>query len=257
MMYRRTHRRIYSMRNKRMEVTKREIIASVVIVALMLIVGFVISGKISDYQNDKNAEYQKAIQISDQQMFEYGMKTSVGNAFVYGDLAAVDSVTFDEIGGEYLYINKEEQHYNKHTETVTDYDEDGNVIGTHEEEHYTWDYYDDWTKHSKNIIFCGVEFPYGIIDNLSTNYITTIKESSNVRYEYYGIGVMHTGTIYTNLKNNTISNNTKFYNNMDIGETLDYCTNNIGNIIFWILWVILIVACVYGFCYADNRWLEG
>lgn len=48
MMYRRTHRRIYSMRNKRMEVTKREVIASVVIVALMLIVGFIISGKISD-----------------------------------------------------------------------------------------------------------------------------------------------------------------------------------------------------------------
>lgn len=31
-----------------MEVTKREVIASVVIVALMLIVGFIISGKISD-----------------------------------------------------------------------------------------------------------------------------------------------------------------------------------------------------------------
>ena len=45
------------MRNRMIEITKREVIASVVIVAIMLIVGFVISGKISDNQNDKNAEY--------------------------------------------------------------------------------------------------------------------------------------------------------------------------------------------------------
>lgn len=89
-----------------MEITKREIIASIVIFAIMLMIGFAISGKIADSQNDKNAEYQKAIQITDKDMFEYGMQTSVGNAFVYGDLEAVDSVTFDEIGGEYLYIKK-------------------------------------------------------------------------------------------------------------------------------------------------------
>ena len=139
-----------------MEITKREVIASVVIVAIMFIIGLGISSKISDYQNDKNAEYQKAIQITDTDMFVYGMKTNVGNAFVYGDLEAADSVTFDEIGGDYLYINKEEQHYNKHEETVTDYDEDGNVIGHHTETYYSWDYYDDWTLHSERIIFCGV-----------------------------------------------------------------------------------------------------
>ena len=29
------------------------------------------------------------------------MRTNVGNAFVYGDLKAVDTVTYPEIGGEY------------------------------------------------------------------------------------------------------------------------------------------------------------
>lgn len=39
-------------------------------------------------------------------MFQYGMDTNVGNAFVYGDLKAVDTVTYPEIGGEYMYVEK-------------------------------------------------------------------------------------------------------------------------------------------------------
>lgn len=256
MMYRRVRHRTYLTRTKRMEITKREVIASVVIVAIMFIIGLGISSKISDYQNDKNAEYQKAIQITDTDMFVYGMKTNVGNAFVYGDLEAADSVTFDEIGGDYLYINKEEQHYNKHEETVTDYDEDGNVIGHHTETYYSWDYYDDWTLHSERIIFCGVEFPYGTIKAPSSTYITTNKESSKIRYVYYGVKSKYTGTIYTRLYNNTISNNSKFYNDMNIQETLEYVTSGTGVIVFWIVWIIVIGLVVYGFYYLDNYWLE-
>lgn len=39
-------------------------------------------------------------------MFQYGKDTNVGNAFVYGDLKAVDTVTYPEIGGEYMYVEK-------------------------------------------------------------------------------------------------------------------------------------------------------
>ena len=76
-----------------MEITKREIIASIAIVAIMCVIGFFISDKITDYENDKNAEYQKAIHIEDSELFQYGMNTNIGNAFVYGDLEAVDTVT--------------------------------------------------------------------------------------------------------------------------------------------------------------------
>ena len=44
-----------------MEVTKREVIAGLVIIAFMMIVGFFISDNIMDLQNEKNAKYQKAI----------------------------------------------------------------------------------------------------------------------------------------------------------------------------------------------------
>ena len=63
------------------EITKREILVSVSIVAIMLLIGVLNAGKISDYQLDKNEKYNKAIKIESQELFEYGMRTNAGNAF--------------------------------------------------------------------------------------------------------------------------------------------------------------------------------
>lgn len=41
------------------EITKREILVSVSIVAIMLLIGVLIAGKISDYQLDKNEKIQQ------------------------------------------------------------------------------------------------------------------------------------------------------------------------------------------------------
>lgn len=88
------------------EITKREILASISIIAMMLLIGFVISGRISNYILDRNEKYNKAIKIESSDLFEYGMRTNVGYAFVYGDLKAVDTVSYPEIDGEYMYIKK-------------------------------------------------------------------------------------------------------------------------------------------------------
>ena len=78
-----------------MEITKREILASISIIVIMILFGILISTKISEYQMDKNEIYNKAVKIEDQNMFQYGMDTNIGNAFVYGILEAVDTVTED------------------------------------------------------------------------------------------------------------------------------------------------------------------
>lgn len=87
-------------------ITKRKILVSVSIIAVMITIGLFIAGKISDHQLNRNAKYNKAVKIESQEMFQYGMDTDVGDAFVYGDLEAVDTVTYPEIGGEYLYVEK-------------------------------------------------------------------------------------------------------------------------------------------------------
>lgn len=77
------------------EITKREILASISIIAVMILFGILISSKISEHQMDKNEIYNKAVKIESQEMFQYGIDTNVGNAFVYGDLKAGSSC-YDE-----------------------------------------------------------------------------------------------------------------------------------------------------------------
>lgn len=236
------------------EITKREILASISIIAIMLLIGVLISGKISERQMDKNEIYNKAVKIEDQGMFEYGMRTNIGNAFVYGDLKAVDTVTYPEIGGKYMYVEKVKERYTRHTRTVTT-----RVNGrthTRTQVYYTWDRVGSEDKKCKEISFLGVTFKSNKIDIPSADYIDMIKESSRIRYKYYGTKTKHTGTIFTELKDETIPDNTSFYKDRNITETLESLESGSGLVLFWIFWIALIIACVYGFYYIDNRWLE-
>lgn len=237
-----------------MEIKRREVIVSVVIIAVMFILGFLISGKVMDAQNDKNAEYNKAIHIDNTDLFVYGMNTNTGNAFIYGDLKAVDTVSFDEIDGQYMYVKKVEEHYNMHTRRVS-YRVNGKTR-YRTETYYSWDYHDSWEKHSEKISFCGVEFDYGKVVTPGSYHLDTIKESSRVRHVYYVVDAQHIGTIYTNLFDGTISNSSKFFKNTSIEEALEQCTTNSYSVIFWVLWCMLTGGLVVGFYYLENRWLD-
>ena len=82
-------------------ITKREIIASISIIAVMLLIGVLISGKISEHYIDKNEIYNKAVKIeNDSELFQYRMNTNIGHAFVHGDLEAVATVGYPEIDGD-------------------------------------------------------------------------------------------------------------------------------------------------------------
>lgn len=238
--------------------TKREILFSIVIVCIMLLIGFVIHGNINDNLMMKYQEYNTALQIEDDaDMFAYGMRTNVGNTFVHGDLKAVDTVTYPEIGGEYSYVEKVKERYTRHTRTVT---KTRTVNGktqsyTTTEVYWTWDKVDSWDKHCEKISFLGVEFDYGMIEFPYPSHITTQKESSTIRYKYYGTGTEYIGTLYAVLSDNTISE-TSFYNNNSIEETIEILESGVELIIFWCVWILLTSGCVIGFCYLDNKWLE-
>lgn len=191
-------------------------------------------------------------------MLQYGMDTNVGNAFVYGDLKAVDTVTYPEIGGEYMYVEKIKEQYTMHTRQVAH----TRTVNGKSQTYYTTETYWTWDKvgsediKCKEILFCGVIFTSNKIDLPGTDYIDTIKESSHVRYKYYGVDTEYKGTIFTDLRDKTISDNTSFYNNLTIDETIERLESDFPIIIFWIFWVILIGGMVFGFYYLDNRWLD-
>lgn len=239
-------------------ITKREILVSIAIIAILLAVGIWISGGITEAQMDKNAVYDKALKVDSTDIFEYGMRTNVGNAFVYGDLKAVDTVSFPEIEGEYMTVRKIKERYTKHTRTVT---KTRTVNGktqtyTEVETYWTWDEIDRETLRNERITFLGVEFERGKIDIPGLQYIDTIKESSKIRYQYYGTGTEFVGTIYTDLRDGTITDDSNFYENRSIEQTVEHLKVPVGIIGFWIFWVLLMGGAVYGFYYIDNRWLE-
>lgn len=223
----------------------------------MLLIGVLISGKISEAQLDANEKYNKAIKIDTLDLFEYGMRTNIGNAFVYGDLEAVDTVSYPDIDGSYMYIEKIKEEYTKHTRTVSDYDDDGNRIGEHTEVYWTWDIVNRESLKCKEVSFLGHVFTSDKIDIPGDHYIDTIKESSKIRYKYYGVDTSFVGTIFTDLRFDTITNNTPFYVNMTIEQTVKHLETGSYVIFFWIFWIILTGFCVYGFYYADNNWLEN
>lgn len=235
-----------------MEITKREIIASISIIALMLIFGVILSGKISEKIMDSNEKYNKAIKIEERELFEYGMGTSIGNAFVYGELEIIDPVTYSEIGGEYSYVEKIKEKYTMHTRRV----KRGKNYVT--QTYWTWDRVGSESIKSQKVTFLGVEFDYSKFKNLEDSYITTIKESSDIRYKYYGSPIKATGTIFTILQDNSIGDDIKLYENMDISKTYNYLQEGFGLLfLFWFMWIVIILGLVYGFYYLDNRWLNN
>lgn len=244
-----------------MEIKPREIIASVSIIAIMMLIGVLIHGKIEEAQLDANEKYNKAVKIESTDLFQYGMNTNVGNAFVYGDLLAVDTVTFHEIGGEYMYVEKVKERYTKHTRTVTKTRTNSKgetETYTEIEEYWSWDRVSSEDKKCEEISFCGIVFNSNKINRPYESYIDTIKESSHIRYKYYGVGTKFTGTIFTELKDKTIPDNTNFYNNMNIEETVEYLESGgvFWFVLFWMFWIVLIGFCVYGFYYLENEWLD-
>lgn len=188
------------------------------------------------------------------------MRTNVGNAFVKGTLSVVDPVTDSDIDGEYAYIEVREEHYNQHTRQVAHTTTINGKSHTYytTETYYSWDYYDSWEKHSEKVSFLGVEFPYGTISMPGDYHIDTQKKSSRVRYKYYVIDTAYDGVIYTELKDNTISNGSTFIQTDTLDSAVDYMVSSSTAMIvgFWMLWIVFIGAAVYGFCYLDNRWLE-
>lgn len=237
-----------------MTITKREVIVSVAIIAVMLIIGLVIGDKLEDLQNDKNAVYWKAQQIEDPELFQYGMDTSIGNAFVYGTLQAEDPVTYQEIGGKYMYIKRIKERYTMHTRTVTY--KVGKTTQTRVECYWTWDRVGSEEKTCRNIKFLGIEFDSKKINLPDTEYIETVKESGSIRYKYYGVEEKLKGTLYTKLSNGSISDQSNFYKEKKITETVEMLTAGSDKVIFSVLWAIIIALVVIGFYYLDNRWLN-
>ena len=240
----------YNYRYHYPEITRREVLLSIAIVAIMVLFGLIIHGNINDSLMNKYQKYNTALHIeNDADMFDYGMQTNIGDAFVYGELKAVDPVTYPELGGSYSYVKKVKEVYTMHTSTYT---YKGRV---RTRTYWSWDAVGSEDIHSDKISFLGIEFDYGTINFPSEYHIDTIDESGTVRYVYYASDASYTGSMYALLEDDTIKD-TEFYADKTIEEAIDSLESGYEPVVFWVVWIVLTGVIVGVFYYADNHWLE-
>lgn len=173
------------------EVTSREIIVSIAIIAAFLIGGFLISGHIQDSIDDANMKYNTAVKIDcsdSNELFIYGMRTNIGNTFVYGKLIAVDPVSYPDIDGEYMEVEKTKEKYTRHTRQVAHTRTVNGRTQTYytTEVYYSWDYAGSESKKCEKVRFCDVEFSSDRIDLPPLEHIDT-QTFGNIRYIYEGV----------------------------------------------------------------------
>ena len=140
-----------------------------------------------------------------------------------------------------MYIIKVTEAHNSHNRTVTytTYSEKGMQTHTKNEIYHSWDVVNEEEKKSERIKFLGEEFNGYKINMPKPKHIKTVQVSDEIRNIYYGVDTNCIGTIFTELRDGTISDYSEFYANKTIEETLNYLNNNQTIIIFLIVWLIL------------------
>lgn len=239
------------------EITVRELLFSIGMILLVIASGALISEGISSKVDEKNQEYEQALKIdNDRELFEYGMRTNAGNAFVFGTLKALDPVSVPEIDGKYAIIEVHKERYTMHTRIVTHSDGKGHTYTT-TETYYTWDEVDRDEITCSRISFLGVEFGYEKIAFPPVEYNATVRESSTVRYKYYTCGKERKGAIYTRLDNGTIQNAKLIpAESMDEAVGMVQKSAKVLVVIFWVVWIAIASGATIAFCTRDNEWLE-
>lgn len=260
------------------EVTVREFIFGIMILAIYCILGFWIHGKIVNKINTHNSKYGNAYFIQDNATFKQAYEVEQGSdVFVYGKLESVGCVNFsdwqrtynkNESGlikagsqamGQYSYIDVEKEHYTMHTRTVTYTDSKGHTH-TRTEYYYTWDTKWKYGIHVKDTKFCDILFPYGTIDFY--NYQTVgYNRNGNDRWTIRAYPSVCTGIAFLNINNKNIGKGNRLYqyqNTTEDCETLrqSFYMGNGWLILFWIIFISIGVGLFLFWAYADNDWLN-
>lgn len=267
------------------EITKREVLVSVAIFFLMLAIGFLISQNIASSIDEKNEVYNKALKIDNIDTYNYAKTTNVGNSFTIYVLDADEPQSVPELTGEYLYIQRvyEEEHEKEREVEVDEYytDSEGNRKTRKvkkKEKYWEWDTMSRDTYVSSTVTINGEQFPYSRIsglgshtENLNEDTVTSeysdrlgwssmyLKRGSHKRWSFYVIPTHSEGSMYVDLGNSTIrSDKIKLHQGTSPSDLYNQYLSSPTAVlvVFWLVWIILTGALIYGYCYFENDYLE-
>lgn len=261
-----------------MEITKREVLFSLVIIILSLTIGFFVRSSIVSNRIEELELYTKALEVQEIEDFNYALETKVGNVLAFDDCYSMESVSLSELKQEYSVIMKIKEEYTSHTESYKDSKGNTNTRTT-----YSWDRKNKQIYNVNEIVFMDRKlsinlFEFDEVDfevlNLnqntvnedvlslcnSTYYYPNGKRTieGNCRYRYYVIPLKFSGTMFMDLNADTFTkDNTEFYLNKTIEEVIELKSNTeSGGFFFWLVWLFVTFILVFIFYFIDNKWLE-
>ena len=238
----------------------------------MLTIGFMISDNISNSITDGSTVYQTTTQVNDNGSFAYAVETNVGNTLAEGNIIAQGTVSFDEVIGEFAYIEKVEEEYRRHTKEVCRSYKGKQIC--HTETYWTWDEVESQKKECDKFTFYDYELNKAkTLDQLSVNRLKLnednvesnmtmqndyLYENLHKRYYYKVIDKDLTTTLFIHLDETNDWTDFKLFKNKTIEQVIENEKNaiKIDLIFFWIIYIIFIFIVIIGFCYFDNEYLE-
>ena len=243
-----------------MEITKREILASVTILAIMVGIGVWLSAPILSKATERYFAVASSVVVNTDDEFDYISRTNAGRFLANGTLSVSDTVRIEELPGVYSFIKKVKEEYRLHTEVYTTTDGKGHTT-THTRTYHSWDEVKHWNYKAERAMFRGKEFKIDEVYRVRAQKDTIIKVKTKMfendtRYVYYTAPVSFDGVMLGNAMNRKYDD-PKFIN----GLTAEQYTKNAerklnGNtIVFWILWSLLTAGMIVGFYALENKWL--
>jgi len=242
------------------EITKREVLVSIIILLLMTGFGFFISTTIHNKVSVSNEKYFKALKVdNDENLFKYVIDTEIGDLISYGTLKANEPVSDPLIDGQYFSIKKIEEHYVKKTRTVTYRDSEGNTK-TRTETYWEWDVVKRERFDTYAFNYLGKDFDLSTVKIDNHNYNTTVKKGfgGNVRWKFYTIPKEFNASLYSKAESKTIKQN-EIYPEERIETLIAMKEKGADNavIAFWIAWIILTLGSIGVFVALDNRYINN
>ena len=243
-----------------MQITKREILASVTILAVMVGIGIWLSSPILSKATERYFAVASSVVINTDDEFDYISRTNAGRFLANGTMSVIDTVRIEELPGVYSFIKKVKEEYRLHTEVYTTTDGKGHTT-THTRTYHSWDEVKHWNYKAERAMFRGKEFKIDEVYRVRTQIDTIIEAKTKMfendtRYVYYTAPVSFDGIMLGNAMNRKYDE-PKFINGLTTEQYIKNAERKLnGNTIgFWILWGLLTAGMVIGFYALENKWL--
>ena len=243
-----------------MEITKREILASVTILAIMVGIGVWLSAPILSKATERYFAVASSVVANTDDEFDYITRTNAGRFLANGTLSAIDTVRLEELPGVYSSVKKVKEEYRLHTEVYTTTDGKGHTT-THTRTYHSWDEVKHWNYKAERAMFRGKEFKIDEVYRVRMQKDTIIKVKTKMfendtRYVYYTAPVSFDGVMLGSAMNRKYEE-PKFINGLTAEEYIKNTERKLnGNtVLFWILWSLLTAGMIAGFYALVNKCL--